>query len=75
MLIIANGPAKKSSARVIWRSPCWFNFIPTLNHGEGRGVHGLACGRYFFSQTLESDLGMLPMVSMLPPHAHSVCSF
>ena len=75
MLIIANGPAKKSSARVIWRSPCWFNFIPTLNHGESRGVRGLACGRYFFSQTLESALGMLLMGSMHPPHVYSVYSF
>ena len=69
--MIANGPAKKSSARVIRQSPCWFNFIPTLNPGESRGVSGLACGRYFFSQTLESALGVFPMGYMHPPHVYS----
>ena len=46
--MIANGPAKKSSARVNQQSSCRVTFNPTLNHGETRGVRGMACGRYFF---------------------------
>ena len=66
--MIANGPAKKSSARVNQQSSCRVTFNPTLNHGETRGVRGMACGRYFFSQTLEAAQGMLPMRSMHPLH-------